>query len=356
EPGRMFLVDTAQGRIIDDAELKATIASERPYRAWLDQYMVEFDDLPAQGPCGVDRDTTLVQRQRAFGYTFETLRTLLTPMAVNGVEALGAMGDDTPHAVLSDQPQLLYNYFRQLFAQVTNPPLDGIREALVTASEMMIGSEANLIEPAARSCQQIKLLSPILSNAELAKLCHIEHPAFQSQILPILFDANGGVEALAAALDQLFADADQAIHNGVNILVLSDRGVNAQKAPIPTLLAVAALHHHLIRNRTRTQVALLLETGEAREVHHFSVLIGYGATAINPYLAFETLTQLAAEGSLGQLTAEKAHYQYVKAAVKGVLKVASKMGISTLQSYHGAQIFEALGLSQALVDEYFTWT
>jgi glutamate synthase (ferredoxin) len=356
EPGRMFLVDTAQGRIIDDTELKATIAGEHPYRAWLDQYMVELDDLPAQDPCGTDSGTTLVQRQRAFGYTFETLRTLLTPMAANGVEALGAMGDDTPHAVLSDQPQLLYNYFRQLFAQVTNPPLDGIREELVTATEMMIGSEANLIEPDERACQQIKLLSPILTNAELAKLCHIDHPAFKTQILPIHFDANGGAEALQTALDQLYADADAAIHNGVNILVISDRGVNAQKAPIPALLATSGLHHHLIRNRTRTQVALLLETGEAREVHHFSVLIGYGATAINPYLAFETLTQMAAEGSLGQLTAEKAHYQYVKAAVKGVLKVISKMGISTLQSYHGAQIFEALGLSQQLVDTYFTKT
>ncbi len=356
EPGRMFLVDTAQGRIIDDTELKITIAAEQPYREWLDQYMVELDDLPAQQPCGTDPSTTLIQRQRAFGYTFETLRALLTPMAANGVEALGAMGDDTPHAVLSDQPQLLYSYFRQLFAQVTNPPLDGIREELVTASEMMIGTEANLIEPDAYACQQIKLMTPILTNVELAKLCHVDHPAFKAQILPIHFDPNGEPDALQQALDRLFADADQAIQGGVNILVLSDRGVTAQKAPIPALLATSGLHHHLIRNRTRTQVALLVETGEAREVHHFSVLIGYGATAINPYLALETITQMIAEGSLGELTAEKAHYQYVKAAVKGVLKVISKMGISTLQSYHGAQIFEALGLSQPLVDSYFTKT
>ncbi len=356
EPGRMFLVDTAQGRIIDDTELKATIAAEHPYREWLDQYMVELEDLPEQQPCGTDEGTTLVQRQGAFGYTFETLRALITPMAANGVEALGAMGDDTPHAVLSDQPQLLYSYFRQLFAQVTNPPLDGIREELVTASEMMIGTEANLIEPDALACQQIKLTSPILTNEELAKLCHVDHPAFKSQILPIHFAANGGASALQEALEQLFADADAAIHQGVNILVLSDRGVNAEKAPIPALLATSGLHHHLIRNQTRTQVALLVETGEAREVHHFSVLIGYGATAINPYLAFETISQMVAEESLIDLSVEKAHYQYVKASVKGVLKVISKMGISTLQSYHGAQIFEALGLSQELVDNYFTKT
>lgn len=356
EPGRMFLVDTAQGRIIDDTELKQTIASEHPYREWLDKHMIELADLPDTEPCGVDTETTLVQRQRAFGYTFETLRTLLTPMAMNGVEALGAMGDDTPHAVLSDQPQLLYNYFRQLFAQVTNPPLDGIREELVTASEMMIGSEENLLKPTEFACRQIKLNQPILTNEELAKLCHIENPHFKAQILPMLFAADSGEAGLKSALDQLMADADAAIKAGANILVLSDRGVNQKMAPIPTLLATAGLHHHLIRNRTRTQVALLIETGEAREVHHFSVLVGYGAVGINPYMAFETIDQLAAEGNLGEMSVEEAHYQYVKAAVKGVLKVASKMGISTLQSYHGAQIFEALGLSQTLVDAYFTWT
>ncbi|HRW09484.1 MAG TPA: glutamate synthase large subunit [Caldilineaceae bacterium] len=355
EPGRMFLVDTAQGRIIDDTELKMSIAGEHPYREWLDKHMVELDDLSAREPCGTDTTTTLIQRQRAFGYTFETLRALLTPMALNGVEALGAMGDDTPHAVLSDQPQLLYNYFRQLFAQVTNPPLDGIREELVTATEMMIGSEENLLNPTEMACRQVKLMSPILTNEELAKLCHIDHEGFKAQILPMLFTA-GNEDGLKTALDQLFAQADEAIHNGVNILALSDRGVNAKQAPIPALLATAGLHHHLIRNRTRTQVALLVETGEAREVHHFSVLIGYGATGINPYLAFETIDQMVAEGTLGEESVEDAHYHYVKAAVKGVLKVISKMGISTLQSYHGAQIFEALGLNQALVDQYFTWT
>ncbi|MCB0109913.1 MAG: glutamate synthase subunit alpha, partial [Caldilineaceae bacterium] len=241
------------------------------------------------------------------------------------------------------------------FAQVTNPPLDGIREELVTATEMMIGSEENLLNPTEMACRQVKLMSPILTNEELAKLCHIDHEGFKAQILPMLFTA-GNEDGLKTALDQLFAQADEAIHNGVNILVLSDRGVNAKQAPIPALLATAGLHHHLIRNRTRTQVALLVETGEAREVHHFSVLIGYGATGINPYLAFETIDQMVAEGTLGEESVEDAHYHYVKAAVKGVLKVISKMGISTLQSYHGAQIFEALGLNQALVDQYFTWT
>jgi len=356
EPGRMLLVDTAQGRIIDDAELKQTIASQHPYQEWLDKYMVELEDLPEREPCGADDPATLVNRQKAFGYTYETLRALITPMAREGVEALGAMGDDTPHAVLSDQPQLLYNYFRQLFAQVTNPPLDGIREELVTATEMMIGSEANLLEPQEDACHQIKLVRPILTDEELAKLCHIEHVNFKAQILPTLFAVNSGAAGLEAALEALYKAADAAIHNGVNILVISDRGVNAQLAPIPALLATSGLHHHLIRNRTRTQVALLVETGEAREVHHFSVLISYGATAINPYLAFETITHMIADGSLPNLDAHDAHYHYAKAAVKGVLKVISKMGISTLQSYHGAQIFEALGLSQVLVDKYFTWT
>jgi len=356
EPGRMFLVDTAQGRIIDDAELKRTFATAHPYREWLDKHMVELADLPEAEPCGTDEGTTLVQRQRAFGYTFETLRTLLAPMAANGVEALGAMGDDTPHAVLSDQPQLLYNYFRQLFAQVTNPPLDGIREELVTASEMMIGSEENILDPTEFACRQIKLLQPILTNEEIAKLCHIDHPHFEAQVLPTLFEIDGGEAGLKAALDDVMAKADAAIAAGINILVLSDRGATPKLAPIPILLATAGLHHHLVRNRTRTQIALLVETGEAREVHHFSVLIGYGAIGINPYLAFETIDQLVADGTLGEMSVADAHYQYIKAAVKGVLKVASKMGISSLQSYHGAQIFEALGLSQELVDRYFTWT
>ncbi len=356
EPGRMFLVDTAEGRIIDDTELKQTYATARPYREWLDRHMLELDDLPAAEPRCTNAGTTLVQRQRTFGYTFETLRTLLAPMAVNGVEALGAMGDDTPHAVLSDQPQLLYNYFRQLFAQVTNPPLDGIREELVTATEMMIGSEENILDPTEFACRQIKLERPILTNEEMAKLSHIDTPHFKAQILPMLFEIDRGEEGLKSALDDLMAAADAAIADGVNVLVLSDRGANPQQAPVPALLATAGLHHHLIRKRTRTQVALLVETGEAREVHHFSVLIGYGATGINPYLAFETLDQMVAEGTLGDVSTDEAHYQYSKAAVKGVLKVISKMGISTLQSYHGAQIFEALGLSQALVDRYFTWT
>ena len=379
EPGRMFLVDTAQGRIITDEELKEQMAAEQPYREWLDQHLLTLADLPAAiAPTnGVDPKLnhvepskngatpasaqTLKQKQQAFGYTFETLRHLLAPMAQNSIEALGAMGDDTPVSVLSDRPQLLYSYFRQLFAQVTNPPLDGIREELVTGSEVMMGTEANLLEVAnPLACRQIKLETPILTNEELAKLRHVDQAGFKTQTLPILFPIASGSQGLSDAMDALFAQAHEAINNGVNILILSDRGVDAEQAPIPALLATGGLHHYLTREEIRTKVALIVETGEAREVHHFSVLIGYGATAINPYLAYSTLEELIEREMMTDLDEDIDHaqavYQYNKAAVKGISKVLSKMGISTIQSYCGAQIFEALGLSQELVDKYFTWT
>lgn len=357
QPGRMFLVDTAQGRIIADEEIKNTYANEHPYREWLNQNLVSLDKIPAAASTAEpDSHTHVLQRQHVFGYTFETLRVLMGPMAKNGVEALGAMGDDAPVAVLSDQSQLLYSYFRQLFAQVTNPPLDGIREELVTASEVMMGTEQNLLETKPENCHQIKLKNPILSNEELAKIRHLEREGFKVATLPILFPIKEGAAGLEKALDQLFAQADGAIKSGVNVIILSDRGVSAEQAPIPALLATAGLHHHLIRAKTRTQVAMVIESGEPREVHHFAVLIGYGATAINPYMAYETIHDMIAQGLLTDTTYEKAKYQFIKASLKGVLKVLSKMGISTLQSYCGAQIFEALGLSQALVDKYFTWT
>ena len=375
EPGRMFLVDTAQGRIIADEELKAQMAAEHPYREWLDKHLLTLADLPApisNNGYHLDHDETplrngssatsthkptLKQKQQAFGYTFETLRQLVAPMAQNGIEALGAMGDDTPVSVLSDQPQLLYSYFRQLFAQVTNPPLDGIREELVTATEVMMGTEANLLECAnPLACRQIKLETPILTDTELSKLRTLDLPGFQARTLPILFPIASGSAGLRQAMDTLFVQAREAIDAGINILILSDRGIDAKHAPIPALLATAGLHHYLTREELRTQVALIIETGEAREVHHFSVLIGYGATAINPYLAFATVGELIEREMLTDLDYDQAIYRYNKAAVKGIGKVLSKMGISTMQSYCGAQIFEALGLSQKLVDKYFTWT
>ncbi len=356
EPGRMFLVDTAQGRIIADDELKQGMADAAPFRAWLDEHLVELDNLPSVGQGLPNDPATVTQRQQAFGYTFEHLRMIIAPMARDGVEPVGAMGNDAPHAVLSDKSQLLYSYFRQLFAQVTNPPIDSIREELVMASDVMMGTELNLLEPRPESCRQIRIKTPLLINADLAKIRQLDRPGFHSRTVPMLFDPRTGVAGLAAALEDIFAQVDQAIAEGTNVFILSDRGISASLAAIPALLATAGLHHHLIRTGKRTQVTLVVESGEPREVHHFAVLIGYGATAINPYLAYETLEQLIADGMLPGVDLKAAIYKFNKAAVKGVVKTISKMGISTIQSYCGAQIFEALGLSQAFVDKYFTWT
>ncbi len=356
QPGRMFLVDTKAGRIIADEEIKEAIVKERPYQQWLDQHMLELDQISDEGHVPKVDHESILSRQQAFGYSFEDLRLLMVPMAKTGVEAIGSMGTDTPLAVLSDKPQTLFNYFKQLFAQVTNPPIDCIREEIVTSAETTIGSERNLLNPEPESCHLIELKSPILTNEELAKLRHIDRPGFKSITLPILFIASEGVGAMEKALEQLFVQASQAIKNGINILILSDRGVDRSHAPIPSLLAVSGLHHHLIREGTRTRVGLVVESGEPREVHHFSLLIGYGAGAINPYLAFETLDDMIQDGMLTDIKHKEACKNFVKAAVKGVVKVTSKMGISTIQSYRGAQIFEAIGLKQALVDRYFTWT
>jgi len=360
EPGRMFLVDTNQGRIISDKELKETMAAAHPYRQWLDEHMVSLEEIPQpdEKVPGVDH-STLIERQQIFGYTFEQLRILLAPMATDGVEALGAMGNDTPAAALSNHSQLLYNYFKQLFAQVTNPPIDAIREELITATEVMLGTELNLLQTRPENCRQLKLRQPIITNSDLAKIRHIEGSGatgFRAKTLPILFDVNGGPEALESALEDLFQAATKAIEDGVNILILSDRDVRPGVAPIPALLATSGLHHYLIRKETRTRTAIVVESGEPREVHHLALLIGFGATAVNPYLAMETLDQMIQSRLLVYIDHETAVYNYVKAAMKGVVKVLSKMGISTIQSYCGAQIFEALGLSQRLVDKYFTWT
>jgi glutamate synthase (ferredoxin) len=359
QPGRMFLVDLEQGRIIGDDELKHKIATEKPYAEWLRDNLVSLEELPeGPSPHEADHDTVL-QRQQAFGYTTEDLRILMAPMAQDGNEAVGSMGNDAALAVLSDRPQLLYNYFKQLFAQVTNPPVDCIREEIIMSMETSIGAEANLLEPGPRSARQIKLASPILKNEELDKLRHLDgtdRGQFKSVTLPITYPIRDGVKGLERALTALCRQASAAIATRHDFIILSDRGINRNDAPIPALLAVAAVHHHLIREGTRTKVGLVLESGEPREVHHFALLIGYGAGAINPYLAFETLDDMIEEGHLKNIDHDKAVKQYVKAVNKGVLKVMSKMGISTAQSYCGAQIFEAIGLNKDLVDKYFTWT
>ncbi|MBJ7901338.1 MAG: glutamate synthase large subunit [Cyanobacteria bacterium RI_101] len=362
QPGRMFLVDMEAGRIIDDAEIKQEIVTAQPYGQWLQENLVPLEKLPfdsAQGASPTPNPQPLIplrQRQLAFGYTFEELRLLLTPMARDGVEAVGSMGADTPLAVLSDKPKLLYNYFQQLFAQVTNPPIDSIREEIITSPVTTLGAEGNLLDPRPESCRLIELKTPILSNEDLAKLKALKDGPFQSATLPILFNPALGVQGLEQALENLFAQADQAIAQGVNLLILSDRELSADQAPIPALLAVAGLHHHLIRQGARTRVGLILESGEPREVHHHAVLLGYGCGAVNPYLVFETFGEMIADGLLPGVDLETACKNYVKAATKGVIKVASKIGISTIQSYRGAQIFEAIGLNQSVIDRYFTWT
>ena len=356
QPGRMFYIDTELGRIVADEEIKDQIASEQPYRQWLNQHMIELASLPDAGKLPEPSHGTVLQRQKAFGYSFEDLRLLMVPMGRDGIEAIGSMGTDTPLAVLSDQPQSLYNYFQQLFAQVTNPPIDCIREEIVTSAETTIGSEKNLLNPVPESCHLIELKSPILTNEEFAKLKHLDQPGYKSVTLPILYKVEKGAKGLEKALNDVFKKASKAITEGINIIILSDRGVDAKNAAIPALLAVSGLHHHLIREGTRTRVGLVLESGEPREVHHFSLLIGYGCGAINPYLAFETLDDMIRQGLLVGVDHKTACKNFAKAAVKGVIKVASKMGISTIQSYRGAQIFEAVGLNEQVVDKYFTWT
>ena len=356
QPGRMFLVDMEQGRIVADEELKKKYSSAFPYQKWIEENHVLLKNLPDPSQVHPPDHKTILQRQHAFGYTYEDLRLIVGPMARDGVQPLGSMGTDTPLAVLSNKPQLLYNYFKQLFAQVTNPPIDPIREEIITSTDIMVGGEGNLLEPLPESARLIKMHYPILTNEELEKLRHINRPGFQAVTLPILYPVADGVKGLENALEQMFKAADKAIQDGTNIVILSDRGINMQQAPIPALLAVAGLHHHLIRSGTRTRIGLILESGEPREVHHFAVLIGYGCTAINPYLAYESLDDLIRQKLLTDLDHATAVKKYVKAAVKGVVKTMAKMGISTVQSYHGAQIFEAVGLNSDVVDKYFTWT
>jgi glutamate synthase (NADPH/NADH) large chain len=354
-PGRILLVDTAEGRIIADDEIKSRLAAEHPYGEWLDRHLVKIEALPEHPLPEPDHETVLT-RQIAFGYTHEDLRILLAPMAKQGEEPIGSMGTDTALAVLSERPRMLYDYFKQLFAQVTNPPLDQIREELVTAMESTIGPERNLLEPEPESCRQIAVGDPVIANEELAKLANVREPGFQAATLPMLYPVADGAPGLERAIEDLERRASQAIADGVNVLILSDRGVTRELAAIPSLLATAAVHHHLVRRGERTRAGLVIESGDAREVHHLCLLIGYGAGAVNPWVAFETLDDMIREGLLVDIDHRRAVNNYIKALNKGILKVMAKMGISTLQSYCGAQIFEAIGLNKALVDRYFTGT
>ncbi len=357
QPGRMFLVDTAQGRIVEDEEIKRQVVSERPYAEWLAEHLVHLKDLPPAPEVPTPEPETLLQRQIAFGYTFEDLRLLMAPMARDGNEAVGSMGNDTPLAALSKKSRLLYDYFKQLFAQVTNPPIDCIREEIVTSTDVWLGSEGNLLQPSPTACRRVELKGPVLTNEEFAKIRRLSLPGLKVGTLPTLFRAARGEQGLVKALEELFGAARRMIEEDeVNILILSDRGVNRELAAIPSLLAVSGLHHFLIREGLRMRVSLVVETGEAREVHHFALLIGYGASAINPYLAFETLDGMIREDMLPNVDHKMACMNFAKAAIKGVVKVMSKMGISAVQSYHGAQVFEAVGLRQDVIDEYFTNT
>jgi glutamate synthase domain-containing protein 2/glutamate synthase domain-containing protein 1/glutamate synthase domain-containing protein 3 len=355
QPGRMFLVDMNEGRIIPDEEIKARVYKAKPYEQYLEENRVHIEDLPAaKEPTPVD-SATILERQLAFGYTYEDLRYVLEPTSRTGVQPIASMGNDTPLAVLSNKSKHLYQYFKQIFAQVTNPALDCIREELVTATETFLGSEGNLLKPDAESCRMIRLGSPLIDNGKLEKIRNIDLYGFKSATVDALFPAEGTGAALEKAMEHLFAKIDRLVEDGVNLLVLSDRGISSQWAAIPTLLLMGGVHHHLVEKGTRTKVSIILETGEAREVHHFAVLLGYGADAINPYMAFESLQKMIADDML-DMELDEAIYNYLKGSIKGVVKTMAKMGISTVASYRGAQIFEAIGLNTHVVDKYFKGT
>ena len=359
QPGKMFLVDIEAGRIIEDDEIKDQLADAAPYGQWLHDGIVKLNDLPAREHI-IYPHSSVIRRQRAFGYTEEDLRILITPMAKNGMEPLGSMGSDSPIAALSEKPRLIFDYFSQLFAQVTNPPLDAIREELVTSLGGSIGPEHNLLDPGPESCRQISLAFPVIDNDELAKIIHVnvdgEYPELEAYVVRGLFPVNGDGNALRIRLDEIKKEVSDAITNGAHLIILSDRDGDAEDAPIPSLLLTSAVHHHLIREKTRTKVGLVVEAGDVREVHHVALLIGYGAAAVNPYLAMESAEDLVLQGVITGTTPEKAVRNLIKSLGKGVLKVMSKMGISTIASYTGAQVFEAIGLSQEVVDEFFVGT
>jgi len=356
QPGRMFLIDIEKGRIVEDTEIKAEIAARKPYRRWLEQNLLTLDQLPSPPQSRTIDSLPLKTRQQEFGYSMEDLRIILAPMAREGNEPVGSMGDDIPPAILSSRPRLLFDYFKQLFAQVTNPPLDAIREELVTSLATTVGPEGNLFQETPQHCRQLKLNQPIIDNKQLAQILNLKNGGLRSHSLSILFPVDQGGPGLQRAIEELCRGATRAVRDGTGILILSDRGMTKDLAPIPSLLATAGVHHHLIREGLRNQCGLVIETGEAREVHHHCCLIGYGAGAVNPYLVFETLQEMITAGELAGFELQTAIQNYSKAAAKGILKVISKMGISTLQSYRGAQIFECVGLNETLVDKYFSGT
>ncbi|HZZ96755.1 MAG TPA: glutamate synthase large subunit [Jatrophihabitantaceae bacterium] len=359
QPGRMFLVDTERGEIRSDDDVKTDLADEYPYDEWLHAGLINLEDLPERDHVVFSHES-VTRRQQIFGYTEEELRILLAPMATGAIEPLGSMGTDTPLAALSKRPRLLFDYFTELFAQVTNPPLDAIREEMVTSLAGAIGPEQNLLSPNPASCRHIVVPRPVIDNDELAKIWHVnadgDLPGFQCALIDGRYRVFGGGEALAAAIERVRRECSRAIEGGARILILSDRNCDADHAPIPALLLTSAVHQHLVRTGQRTQVGLVVETGEAREVHHVALLVGYGAAAVNPYLAFESIEDLVTSGAIRGVSREQAQTNYIKALSKGVLKVMSKMGISTIASYTGAQVFEAFGLAQPLVDEYFGGT
>ena len=358
QPGRMFLVDTAQGRIISDEEIKETIAVEQPYGEWIERNIIDLEALTdhPQLKNPDEEKYSLTARQKVFGYTQEDLTLQIKIMSEKGVELVGSMGNDTPLAALSNKPKLLYDYFKQLFAQVTNPPIDSIREELITSTMVMLGTEGELLEPSEVNCRRIRLPHPILTNQDLEKIRGIDKPGFRAVTLPIFYAVKQGGKGIEAAMHDLYRQSEQAARKGVNIIILSDKGeLNNDRAPIPALLAVSGLHNFLINAGIRTQIGLVLESAEPRTVHHFAMLISYGVGAVNPYMALETVKSLVESGHI-KLDVKVAKKNYVKAAVKGVVKTMAKMGISTIQSYRGAQIFEAVGLNTQLVDAYFTRT
>ena len=356
EPGKMLLIDTAEQRIISDEEIKHRVATELPYDEWVKEHVIHLSEITQADESDIPKVEDLFKNQQAFGYTQEDLVRMIVPMAKDGKDPVGAMGADAPLAILSDKPQLLYSYFKQMFAQVTNPPIDSIREEMVTSTRVMLGNSGNLTDPNKAGTYALSMRTPILTNQELASIKALDCRRMKSVTLPILFDPTKGAEGLRDALNELCEKAEEAARTDQNVLILSDRGVDENHAPIPALLAVAAVHNHLIRKVLRTEIGLILESGEPREVHHFCTLIGYGVTAINPYLALETVRDLQARKRLGDITPEQAEKNYIKAAVGGIMKVMSKMGISTVRSYHGAQIFEALGLNTNFINKFFVNT
>lgn len=356
EPGKMLLIDTEEQRIISDEEIKQRVATELPYNEWVKEHVIHLSEITQADESDIPKVEDLFKNQQAFGYTQEDLVRMIVPMAKDGKDPVGAMGADAPLAILSDKPQLLYSYFKQMFAQVTNPPIDSIREEMVTSTRVMLGNSGNLTYPNKAGTYALSMRTPILTNQELASIKALDCRRMKSVTLPILFNPTKGADGLRDALDELCAKAEEAARTEQNVLILSDRGVDENHAPIPALLAVAAVHNHLINKVLRTEIGLILESGEPREVHHFCTLIGYGVTAINPYLALETVRDLQARKRLGDITAEQAEKNYIKAAVGGIMKVMSKMGISTVRSYHGAQIFEALGLNTNFINKFFVNT